>query len=279
MKAQVFAALLFVSVAGTAAAGSYALYYGRGTPSALEALARYESVVVDPVALGAHAKDDIALLKSHGCVVYGYLGCFEVAPHVRYQASMTNADWVVRVGGDVWHPYGKNFAVDLARPEVRVRFVELVKSEVLDFGCDGVFMDTLADLDSSALSPARRAELRDGLGKMLAGFRSAYPAVRLVGNWTIQDTLAVVSPYVSAVCWENFNPVYFAAGNSARGWAVAVTNRLAAARRVRAFEVWTLAERLPAAAEPDFARYSRALGYIPYASTDGYSAVPASARP
>ena len=58
---------------------------------------------------------------------------------------------------------------------------------------------------------------------------SALPGIRLIANWTIQDTLPVVAPYVDGVCWENFAPSSWAEKpGSPRSWMMGIRNRLAA---------------------------------------------------
>ena len=86
---------------------------------------------------------------------------------------------------------------------------ELLKSEVLDYGCDGVFMDTLADLDHPALPEEMRKLELEGLSALMKELRSRYPQTLLIPNWTIQRTLPVVSPYADAICWEDFSPLHF----------------------------------------------------------------------
>ena len=184
------------------------LFYGTPNETTMENLSTYDIVVLEPQALGSNAKARIAALRATGTIVIGYMSFFEVAEWHRYR-SRVNPEWTIRIDGKVWKPWGKNHAMTLASAGWRKMLCELLKSEVLDYGCDGVFMDTLADLDHPALPEEMRKLELEGLSVLMKELRKRYPQTLLIPNWTIQKTLSVVSPYADAICWEDFSPLHF----------------------------------------------------------------------
>ena len=194
-------------------ARNYVLYYGSAGDSEIRELAKYDVVVIDPQALGGNAKSKIAQLKRKGCFVIGYLSYMEVADWHRYKNRVPQ-EWILKVDGKPWVPWGNNQAADLSNPQWRKLLVQLTKSEVIDYGCDGVFMDTLADIDNPKLPGDMRKKQLAGLEMLMKELRVAYPKFVFVGNWTIQSTLPVMAKYADIICWENFQAKYFDKGNA-----------------------------------------------------------------
>ena len=259
-------------------AKNYVLFYGPVVEADLAALASYDIVVIDPAAWPGSRdsrKTKIKALKDSGCFVLGYLSCFEVADWHAYKDRVEDG-WKLRLDGDYWRPWGANHAVSLAEPGFRTLLADLVKSEVLDYGCDGVFMDTLADLDHPKLPKDEQARQREGLARFLADLRKTRPGIRLVANWTLQDTLSAVAPYVDAVCWENFDPANLAdKPGSPRGWMMGIRNRLAAEQAKHPFRVFTLWNvdnpgKDIAQQQAQMKAISASFGFLPYCCTNDY---------
>ena len=258
-------------------AKSWCLYYGGWATNVVDRLSRYELVVVDPAALGGKADETIAALRDRGCLVAGYLSCFEVAKWHRYLPRVKE-EWRVKVDGKNWVPWGANEAASLAEPEWRALLVELMRTEVFDHGCDGVFMDTLADLDHPGLPEDERARQLEGLGKFAEAYDKAYPDKFFVGNWTIQRTLPVLAPHLDALCWEDFDPKHFE--GSARGWMEGIAKRIGDESAKHPFRVLTLwnvdapGDDLPARQER-MREISARLGCLPFCTSGGYHRLPA----
>ena len=255
---------------------SWCLYYGGWATNVVDRLAPYELVVVDPAALGGKADETIAALHARGCLVAGYLSCFEVAKWHRY-LDRVKPEWRVKVDGKNWVPWGANEAASLAEPEWRALLVELMSTEVFDHGCDGVFMDTLADLDNPKLPEEERKRQLDGLGAFAAAYDAAYPDKFFIANWTLQRTLPVLAPHIDALCWEDFEPKHFE--GSASGWMKGIAKKLATESGKHPFRVLTLwnadapGDDLPAR-QAKMREISAGFGYLPFCTSGGYRRLP-----
>lgn len=260
---------------------SWCLYYGGWATNVVDRLAPYELVVVDPAALGGKADETIAALHARGCLVAGYLSCFEVAKWHRYLPRVKE-EWRVKVDGKNWVPWGANEAASLAEPEWRALLVELMSTEVFDHGCDGVFMDTLADLDNPKLPEEERTRQLDGLGAFAAAYDAAYPDKFFIANWTLQRTLPVLAPHIDALCWEDFEPKHFE--GSASGWMKGIAKKLATESAKHPFRVLTLwntdapGDDLPAR-QAKMREISAGFGYLPFCTAGGYHRLPPPAEP
>ena len=263
------------------AARSYALCDGKADEASLRNLATYDVAVIDPQSIGGDAEARIAQLKAAGTVVIGYLSCMEVATWHRYRDRVDPA-WTIYAEGKPWIPWGENHAMTLSEPRWRALVADLVQSEVLDYGCDGVFMDTLADIDNPTLPKEFLERELDGLEALMRELRTRYPSVIFIGNWTIQRTLPAVARYADGICWEDFSPAHFEDAQTA-GWMRDIARNIAAesAKKPHPLVILALWDA-PASlsAEERAARLNRmretacAFGYLPYANTGGYYTPP-----
>lgn len=277
------ALLLLLSFSASGAPGNkrldnardFVLYYGGVNAGELENLARYDVVIIDPQAMGGNAKQKIAELKRRGCFVIGYLSYMEVAAWHRYRKKVP-AEWELKINGKPWKPWGNNHAIDLGNPQWRKLLVKLTKTEVMDYGCDGVFMDTLADIEHPDLPEPMRKKQLAGLEALMKELRAKYPGFAFVGNWTIQATLPVMAKYADVICWENFQPKYFDPADSAYAFMMAIKKNLDRLQKKHRFKVYALW------ASPNYynlrddqkkmAELAASFGYLSYCCIDDYHA-------
>ena len=254
---------------------NYVLYYGPvDGEDAFRQLGEYDMIIIDPQALGAKAKEQIAGWKRLGRTVIGYLSCMEVASWHRYRdrADLTK---ILKLDGKPFQPFGDNLAMDLADPTWQDLVVELMQSEVIDYGCDGVFMDTLADVEHPDLPESLRQEQLRGMDELLAKIRKAYPELIMISNWTVEKTLPVAAKYVDMVCWENCNPAFFAADHPAVTFMRQVRDdfkREQARRPFRVLALWAIPAdtEKPEAQRRAMTEKARELGYLNYSCYRDY---------
>ena len=272
---------LLIAVTAMAATGNprleqardYVLYYGGVGDNEMRELVKYNIVIIDPQAMGENAAAKISRLKQNGCLVIGYLSCMEVAEWHRYKDRVPAA-WHLKIKDKEWNPWGKNHAVDLTQPQWRKMLTELVKTEVIDYGCDGVFMDTLADIEHPDLPDTLRQQQLVGLDSLLKELRTTYPSLILISNWTIQATLPVAAKYVDVICWENFQPKFFTPGDPAFSFVSGVRKNLNELQRKYHFKVYAIW------ASPNYyelrddqrrmAALAASFGYLSYYCIDDY---------
>ncbi len=264
---------------------SWSLYYGAATTDTVERLGGYGLVVIDPHALGPKSAETIAALKAKGCIVAGYLSFVEVAKWHRYRSRIPREWYIVRDDGSPWSPWaGKdvgwdaNLAASLAEQGWRDMLCDLVKSEVLDYGCDGVFMDTLEDVDFPTMPEKEKDRQVEGLRLLMAALDERYPDAFFIGNRTLQRALEAVAPHIDAVCWENFSPKYFKDASS-RGWMEMIAKRLKDATDkygVRVISLWNVDALYPEyeADKATVQELAKERGYIHYCTVGGYRKLP-----
>lgn len=251
---------------------NYVLYYGRVQQKELDILKNYDLVIIDTMSLGADAKEKIAYLKKHGCMVFGYFSYYEVNKRYSYFPQIKE-EWFIIKDGKKWMPWGTNYSVSMTHSEWRKMLVELTKTKVLDYGCDGVFMDTIANIDNPNIPIELRDDELESLDKFLSEITKEYPQNYFVTNWTLKFTLPVVSKYVDAICWEDFSPE-FLTGKSKR-WMEKTAKRVLSYQAEHGFKVLALwnSDEEPedlSSQQEIMHKFSKEYGFIPYCCIGNY---------
>jgi hypothetical protein len=172
---------------------SYALYYGWGGE---EVLATYDLAII---AAEGHDAEGLKRLRQHGTLPLAYVGALETPMH----KDEATPDGVLTVGGVPWTnaAFG-NWVLDPRAPATRRRLLRVAEQALL-LGCQGLFLDTLGDVEDLRLPPALRAELLPAAANLIAELRRCLPGP-LVQNWGLQHLLPLTAPMLDGVSWEAF---------------------------------------------------------------------------
>lgn len=173
---------------------SFAVYYG---PDGENILSRFDLVIVDP---GGRLPESVKRLKGRGSAVLAYLSALEV-PRRPNEAPPRNV--LVCNGRPAVNEEYNNWILDPRLPQTRLRLLELTERS-LDLGFDGIFIDTIGDVEDCRFSPALSGEILPAASWLVAETSRKNPACFLVQNWGLMQLLPLTVSYLDAVCWECF---------------------------------------------------------------------------
>ena len=97
-----------------------------------------------------------------------------------------------------------SYFVDASNPVWQQKILEQA-GQILDYGVDGLFLDTLDTVDV-------RPESLGGLVELVKLLHETYPEAKLVANRGF-NLLKYISPYISGLMFESFNTTYDFEGN------------------------------------------------------------------
>lgn len=97
------------------------------------------------------------------------------------------------------NPNWGSYFVDASNPVWQEKILEEA-GRILDYGVDGLFLDTLDTVDV-------RPESIGGLTELVKRLHETYPAAKLVANRGF-NLLKYISPYISGLMFESFNTTY-----------------------------------------------------------------------
>jgi polysaccharide biosynthesis protein PelA len=182
---------------------SYTIYYGAPTANALRKLAAYDMVVVEP-RLWSEAQ--VQTLQKNGTKVIGYLSVLEQYKSSPLLADSEDADYLKVNGKRDWRSEWKSWSMDISSAHYRSLLVRDLEAQIVAKGLNGVFLDTVGNVDDGIWSDAISNRQRDGVVSFVSALRAAYPTLSLIQNWGLTLLKDRTAPYIDGLLWEDFDP-------------------------------------------------------------------------
>lgn len=178
-------------------AKNYALYYGCGRANQL---AQYDIAIVEP---SGHSTDSLVEMKSSGTLAIAYLSVMEIPPWSEDLNRLKTRDFLQSGGQAYLNQEFGNFWVDLRSSRWVSLLLERVDYLLGKVGYDGLFLDTVGDIESRLLSSNLRNKLQSAAVKIVSKIRKRFPKCILIQNCGLEDLFERTAEYLDGICWEN----------------------------------------------------------------------------
>ncbi|WJH35020.1 endo alpha-1,4 polygalactosaminidase [Paenibacillus sp. CC-CFT747] len=184
---------------------SYTIYYGEATPERMAQLKRKNLVIIEPHQFTA---GQIQEIRKAGTLVIGYLSVME-SP-VWNQARMTKlqaGDYLLNNGQRIRFAEWNSYLMDLRSRHYRTVLLEEIRSSIAGKGLDGIFLDTVGDMDDRLTDQKVQTEIRQAYRGFLQETSAKFPALTLIQNRGF-DTLPYSLPYLDGFLWEDWRSTW-----------------------------------------------------------------------
>lgn len=183
---------------------NYQVFFGHPTDAILKDMQNYDLVIIEPL---HYTKAQIDLIQSRGTKVLGYISVMEVATwNTGLMSKLQAGDFFTRNGQRVHYPEWDSYLTNIASTHFQGLLLTEIQNQVIAKGIDGVFMDTVGDIDNEHLNnPTVLKQQRDGLVNFLKQARAKYGDIAMVQNWGFDTLETSTAPYVDGIMWESFN--------------------------------------------------------------------------
>ena len=239
---------------------NYALYYGIGRE---QELVEFDMVIVEPK---GQTKESIIRLKESGTLVLAYLSVMEIHASDPEAKLLRDADFLTKKGQRLQNPRYENWLADLSSERWNSLLTRHAVELINDFKYDGLFLDTIGDVEGDFLDLEKRDLLLVAAAHLLRRFRSVFPEQILIQNCGMERLLHYTAQYIDGICWEN--PCL-----EHRSWFQPIIDNLSRFKRELNLQVFflleentntrdmqTLVKRI--AAEKGFLSYTAPSGYV-----------------
>lgn len=185
-------------------AASYKIYYDAPTKSQIKKMQRYDLMIIEPVYYSAA---QIKELKKYGTKVYGYINTMEADNwNTDFINQLNESDFFHRNGERVHYAEWDSYLTDITSSHYQAILVAEVKKQIVDKGLDGVFLDTVGNIDNEhSEQPDVLAAQRDGMSQFMGTLNELYPSLSLIQNWGFGTLKSHTYRYVDGIMWESFN--------------------------------------------------------------------------
>ncbi|MFX3623156.1 MAG: endo alpha-1,4 polygalactosaminidase [Ectobacillus sp.] len=241
--------------------GSYKIYYGAPNNRILAQLGSYDFVIIEPY---HYSSEQIKQIQENGTLVFGYISTMEAANwNTVLMAKMEPGDFFYRGGEKVRYTQWDSYLMDIASVHYRQVLMDEIKMQIAEKGFDGIFLDTVGDIDDEhGNNITVLNEQRQGMKELLEGIKQQYPSMALIQNWGFETLKTTTAPYVNAIMWENFN--YRAVAKDA--WSLNRIKDLQQLQQSYGLEVLTVSF----AQQAQSAQFAKKHGFIHYHAGRGY---------
>ncbi len=178
-------------------ARNYSVYYGQGNG---HKLSRYDIAIVEP---SAQSVDDIRVMKESNTLIIAYVTVMELGSfHSMY--SMLDEDDFLKVNGKrVYKEAFDTYILNLQSKRWQGLLHHHVGNLLLNEGYDGIFMDTIGDVEGYFLPPVERNIQINQATHIVKRFRESFQNHLIVQNNGLEQLCVKTAPYLDGICWEN----------------------------------------------------------------------------
>lgn len=182
----------------------YRVYYDEPTASILEEMQELDVIILEP---HHYTRDQIETIRGGGTVVYGYINMMEIDTwNESVVNEVTDEDFFYRNGEKIYFSEWNTYLADFTSSHYRDLIWAEIGGEIIDKQLDGIFMDTVGDIDDQHSSyPEVMREQQLAMTEFIKRIRSSYPDKKLIQNWGFDTLRNYTNPYVDGVMWESFH--------------------------------------------------------------------------
>lgn len=197
-------------------ARSFIVYYGNGQ---LDKLANYDIAIIEPTAYSAI---EVQALKATGTLVLGYVTVMELGSFHDMYSHLKDQDFL-RINGEKYYKQKfQTYLLDLKSKHWQGLLQHHIGKLLMHEGYDGVFLDTIGDVEDPAIPPVESELQIMEAEKMVRHYRSIFPQHVFVQNNGLERLCQYTAKYLDGVCWEN--PLF--TDKHSEDWCQSIMNRI-----------------------------------------------------
>lgn len=178
-------------------ARNYAVYYGSGKE---ERLSAYDIAIVEPA---GHNSNGIQALKSKGTLTLAYVSVLETNPSLPLYPLLKEEDFIAYNGRPFLNEEYQNRIVKLYSQRWQSLLVHHVGQLLFHQGYDGIFLDTLADLEYMRFSAQDYERSVCAAVNLLRELRERFEPFVFVQNNGYQRVHQHTAAFLDGICCEN----------------------------------------------------------------------------
>ncbi len=175
----------------------FAVFYGRHGERCLD---RYDLLILEPA---GHTSEQIGIYKKAGKTVVAYQSVLETGRHQDcFERFDPQTDYVMLDGKPIYNAEYDTVYLDVSKQKVIDMLYEQISGH-FENGYDGVFLDTLGNLDYLYLGDADSEKLRSGVSALLGRVKRSYPDKIIIQNNGFLRLIDNTCDSIDAICFEN----------------------------------------------------------------------------
>jgi len=182
--------------------GDFIIYYDKLNDSIIQKLSNYDVVIIEP---RNATKEQILKLKRSGVKVLGYTSIVEQNENNMEYISLQDS-WFYKPGEDkIREERWQSWYMDIRKKGYQNFLFEQIQLHIVNKELDGVFFDTVGDIDDSNWNEIDKNEMREKYAKFLKRIRKNYKDLEIVQNWGFYTAKNYSYKLIDGLMWEGFS--------------------------------------------------------------------------
>lgn len=155
---------------------NYAVYYGYDEA---ERLGEYDLVIVEP---SGQDEKSLSFLKENNTLVIAYVSILEISEEYPEFKYLKDEDFITINGKRIVNSEFNNYLVNLNSKRYVSMLIHKIGDLILNKGYQGIFLDTVGDIEFEVIPEFIRKELIDELVKLLEIIKGMFPKCIIIQN-------------------------------------------------------------------------------------------------
>ncbi|MHB1485146.1 MAG: endo alpha-1,4 polygalactosaminidase [Saccharofermentanales bacterium] len=177
-------------------AENYSVYYGT---ECLKDLIQFDIAIID---FSDSYVETVRALQAKGVLVFAYLSVIEM--HPERDGFHLHESQLLKVDGELFqnHEY-HTYLADIRNPEWAAFIYGRAQTYLTEYGCDGLFLDTVGDLEDNRIPVNIKYDLIAATVALLEKIKENLNQPLLIQNNGLGLLLNYTKNCVDGICWEN----------------------------------------------------------------------------
>jgi len=178
-------------------------YLNKGNKTIGSKMKQMDLVIVEPVVM---QQSYIKAAQKQGTLVYGYINAMEADKWNKqlYRKFKATDFYKDKHGKRMYFKQWDAYLMNMNSKHYQEVLLEEINKQVVSKGLDGVFLDTVGDID--VFLPAKEQKVQNkAMQQFMKKIKQRYNGVSLAQNWGFHTLSKYTAPYIDFVMWEDFS--------------------------------------------------------------------------
>lgn len=182
----------------------FQIYYGWPSPQKLDELKSHDLVVIAP---HAYSEEQIKYIQSSGTLVIGYISVMQLESWNKpFVSNVQESDYYIQDGKKIYVKQWDTYVMDIRQDHYKQLLTDQVRTDIVSKGMDGVFLDTVDDIDYYLHKrDQEQKEFRTAYTELLMKIKKEDERLLLMQNRGFETFKTASENLIDGVLWESFD--------------------------------------------------------------------------
>lgn len=186
-----------------AAVKKYKYYLDKGNDKIGKEMAKEDLVIVEPIEM---QQKYIKQAQKNETLIYGYINAMEADKwNLEFYNRLKEEDFYKDARGEkMYFSEWDSYLMDMTSKHYQALLLEEIQKQIVQKGLDGVFLDTVGNINSYLPEKDQGAQ-NEAMLAFIKSIKQQYNDLSIAQNWGFQTLADYTAPYIDFVMWENFS--------------------------------------------------------------------------